>query len=141
MDRRRWLKNVAAASGLVWVPAMANTSTGVEKAVDALTDEAMLKTHPAFVISVPGKALLSAVVPLQVNATKLRNVSQLHVLIDRHPVVEVARLDVASGIEPTLAVHLRLEKPCRITALAKTAEGWFQTSGRVIELQSSCASE
>ncbi|MEE9321685.1 MAG: thiosulfate oxidation carrier protein SoxY [Granulosicoccus sp.] len=141
MDRRRWLKGVAATSGLIWVPALANDSTGVEKTVNALTDNTRLRKHQEFFIKVPGKALLSAVVPVQVSASMLRNVTRLHVLIDRHPVVEVARLDVAPGTEPILAVHIRLEKPCRITALAKTNNGWFQASGRVAELQSGCGSE
>lgn len=63
-----------------------------------------------------------AVVPLSIAST-LPGVRQLLLIIEKNPVLLVARFDVVDAIEPSFATRAKMSETCDVIAVAITQDG------------------
>jgi len=139
MERRAWLGRVArgglgAGGALALSGALADDAAPERDDLDAAlgrfgADDAA--ADPRLVVDVAADAWSGAFVMVRVDASALDGVRVLHLLRDDHGPATIASLEPRGALPARLSLTIRLERPCRLHALARTANGWVRAEATV----------
>ena len=137
MDRRDWLGRVARGGlGAGGALALGTAAAAGATADDAETALARLgvgdaAVDPRLVLDVAADAWNGDFVIVRVDASGIDGVRELRLLRDDHVPASIVRVALQGALPARLSVPIRLERPCRLLALARTAGGWLRADGAV----------
>ena len=138
MDRRAWFGRVArdgvGAGGALALIGVSGAAEPVDEGFDgtlARLGAGDAAPDPRLVVDIATDAWSGAFVMVRIDASALVGVRALHLLRDDHVPAPIARLETADALPARLTLPIRLDRPCRLRALARTDLGWRRADGVV----------
>lgn len=132
MRRRSFLQQLAAIMGLAAFGRSACTADeDTRVAADSFADhwkkltqdQPVVATHD-ITLTLPAVAENGAVVPLAI-ASRLENLQQLWILVEKNPSPLAATFQLSSHIDVTIHARIKMAESCNVHLLARQGDRWL----------------
>jgi len=140
MQRRRWIKQVAAGGAALAVSpvALAEKNSGIDSSIAEIAGDSKPVVDPRVELHVPADTANGAVVPVGV-VSQIPETKKIVLLVSAHGRANVMSVNTEhKDLSPRFSAHLQLLEPATITALVQTPDGWFSNQTKVDSLGERC---